>query len=169
MVRKSPREAHFVEIGAYLGRSTAYLAVQIINSKKNIKLDVVDTWRGNDSSEYQDGQWGHHLTQSDDTYDNFIANMTPVAGHYNPIKMDSVEASRLYEDKSLDFVFIDGAHDYKYVKADIEAWLPKVKSGGYLCGHDYLSGQHEEVIRAVDEAFGANKKIYNVTWVHKVG
>jgi cephalosporin hydroxylase len=67
------------------------------------------------------------------------------------------------------FVVIDGAHDYKYVKADIEAWLPKVKSGGYLCGHDYLSGEHEEVIRAVNEAFGDNKKIYNVTWVHKVG
>lgn len=169
MVEESPEEAHFVEIGAYLGKSTAHLAVEIINSGKNIKLDVIDTWRGNDSSEYQEGQWGYHLTIDNDTYDKFIENMSPVAGHYKAIQMDSVEASKLYEDGSLDFVFIDGAHDYKYVRADIDAWLPKVKSGGYIGGHDYVAGQHEEVVRAVDEVFGDDKKVYNVTWLHKVG
>ena len=168
-VNNAPQEAHFVEIGAYLGQSTSYLAVEIINSNKNIKLDVVDTWRGNDSSEYQEGNWGHHMTLNDDAYLKFLDNLSPVKSHYNPIRMDSVEASKLYEDGSLDFVFIDGAHDYKYVKADIEAWLPKVKSGGYLAGHDYTPGDHDEVIRAVEEAFGKNITVHHRSWMHKVG
>ena len=39
---------HFVEIGAWYGQSTSYLAVEIINSGKNIKFDVVDTWKGSE-------------------------------------------------------------------------------------------------------------------------
>lgn len=168
-VKDCPDDAHFVEIGAYYGKSTAYLAVEILNSDKNIKLDVVDTWQGNDSSEYQEGNWGHHLTLDDDTYTKFIENMKPVEGHYTAIRMDSVEASKLYENGSLDFVFIDGAHDYKYVKADIEAWLPKIKVGGYLAGHDYTPIDHDEVIRAVEEAFGKNIEVHHRSWMHKVG
>lgn len=168
-VNEAPDTAHFVEIGAYFGQSTAYLGVEIVNSKKNIKLDVIDTWQGNDSSEYQEGNWGHHMTLNNDTYLNFTKNMKPLEGRYTPIQMDSVKAAELYEDRSLDFVFIDGAHDYKYVKADIEAWLPKVKIGGYLAGHDYTHGDHDEVIKAVDEAFGENIKVYHRSWMHKVG
>ena len=66
--------------------------------------------------------------------------MKPVEGHYTPIKMESVEAAKLYEDESLDFVFIDAAHDYQNVKNDILAWYPKIKIGGKLGGHDYNWG-----------------------------
>jgi predicted O-methyltransferase YrrM len=50
--------------------------------------------------------------------------------------MTSVEASKLFEDKTLDFVFIDGAHDYDSVFDDIHHWFPKVKVGGYISGDD---------------------------------
>lgn len=53
------------------------------------------------------------------------------------IKEPSVEAADSIEDKSLDFVYIDAAHDYDSVTEDIEAWLPKIKSGGIMSGHDY--------------------------------
>jgi hypothetical protein len=65
--------------------------------------------------------------------------------------MKSVEASKLYENESLDFVFIDGAHDYQSVKEDIEHWFPKVKRGGYIAGDDY---NWETVKLAVIEFFG---------------
>lgn len=53
------------------------------------------------------------------------------------IKDYSVEAAKQIEDGSLDFVYIDGAHDYDNVKADLEAWTPKVKVGGIVAGDDF--------------------------------
>lgn len=56
----------------------------------------------------------------------------------------------------LDFVYIDGAHDYESVKQDIAAWWPKIRPMGFLGGHDFIH-VHEPVIRAVVEfAFSSN-------------
>ena len=65
--------------------------------------------------------------------------------------MWSHEAAALYPDHSLDFVFIDAAHDYGNVKKDIQAWAPKVKETGIIAGHDYFGA--EGVRAAVDEFF----------------
>jgi len=51
---------------------------------------------------------------------------------------------------NLDFVYIDGNHDYKYVKSDIENYYPKVKKGGVIGGHDF-SIHHYGVCKAVIE------------------
>lgn len=64
------------------------------------------------------------------------------------LECDSVAAAELVPDKRLDFVFIDANHAYQFVKADIAAWAPKIKPGGWLMGHDY---SREGVARAVDE------------------
>lgn len=50
---------------------------------------------------------------------------------------DSVEASRIIRDESLDFVFIDAGHDYESVKPDLEHFCKKVRKGGLISGHDY--------------------------------
>ena len=49
----------------------------------------------------------------------------------------SIDVAKTVEDGSLDFVYIDGLHDYGSVKRDIGAWWPKVKVGGFIGGHDY--------------------------------
>jgi hypothetical protein len=51
--------------------------------------------------------------------------------------MPSTLAAEMLQDESFDFVFLDADHSYKAVKEDIEAWGPKVRPGGWLCGHDY--------------------------------
>jgi len=50
----------------------------------------------------------------------------------------STQGADLFQDNSLDFVYIDANHAYDYVVEDMEKWYPKVKNGGYLIGHDYL-------------------------------
>ena len=159
----------FVEIGAWKGKSVSYAAVEIINSGKNIKLDSIDTW---------EGSLGEPVLMNDSSiinktlYDEFISNIEPVRHIVTPIKLPSVQAANIYVDNSLFFVFIDGSHLYEAVREDILAWLPKVKSGGFIGGHDI--DQTEEfngVRRAVDEIIGAkNIKIYNkgwASWLHR--
>ena len=77
----------------------------------------------------------------------------------------SANAANLFQDGTLDFVYIDASHDYENVKIDLQTWYPKVKPGGVFAGHDYLDGTihfndgegkyagaaHYGVKRAVDE------------------
>lgn len=61
----------------------------------------------------------------------------------------SLDAAKMFDDETFDFVFIDGNHWYSYVVDDIAAWLPKVKPGGILAGHDYVQKVNCGVIPAV--------------------
>ena len=151
-VKIAPNTAHFVEVGSWRGRSTAFLAVEIANSGKNIKLDAVDTWRGSVDEEI-------HQTDpavvNDTLYDEFCNNMAPVKHIVNPVRATSREAVKLYEDESLDFVMIDGSHEYEEVKHDINEWIKKVKSGGMIAGDDcshYWPGVQQAVAECVPEA-----------------
>ena len=144
--------AHFVEIGCWKGRSTSCMGVEIVNSKKNIKFDVVDTFGG--SAEHGD-------VDSEKLFNEFMKNTEPVrSAIYTVHKMTSLQAAELYSDNSLDFVFIDASHDYTNVLADIKAWYPKIKFGGTMSGDDYCSSW-QGVVDAVNEYFGAgNIKVY---------
>lgn len=126
--------AHFVEVGSWRGRSTAYMAVTIANSGKQIKFDAVDTWKGSLDEEVHQND---PSVINDTLYDEFLANMEPVKNIVNPIRMASMDAVKLYEDNSLDFVLIDGSHEYELVKQDLTEWLKKLKPGAMLAGDDY--------------------------------
>jgi hypothetical protein len=126
--------AHFVEVGTWKGRSAAFMIVEIINSGKSIKFDCVDTWLG--SKVHHDQPQNYTKQELNELYNTFINNMKEVEGHYTAHKMTSVEASKLYENASLDFVFIDACHEEESVYNDIIHWLPKMKSGSLFAGHD---------------------------------
>lgn len=70
----------------------------------------------------------------------------------NLLRQTSEQAAAGVADQSRDFVFIDADHRYEAVKRDIELWLPKVRPGGLICGHDFCTGW-PGVVRAVREAF----------------
>lgn len=163
MVANHNDGAHFVEVGAWKGASTAAMAVEIVNSGKNIKFDVVDTWEGS-----EEHQAGAGLEDPDVVnnrlYETFLKNMQPVIDYINPIRMTSVEASKIYADNSLDFVAIDASHDYENVKLDILSWLPKVKPGSILAGDDY---PWEGVSQAVNELLPGFKHSHAAWWYIK--
>jgi len=74
---------------------------------------------------------------------------------------------RLCDDNSIDFAYIDACHEYRKVKLDIMAWVPKINAGGIIAGHDYNSG-HRGVIKAVDEIFGKGRiQIMRSSWLVK--
>lgn len=54
------------------------------------------------------------------------------------VRMPSIRAAKMFWKNYFDLVYIDGDHRYDAVKADIEAWLPLVRKGGIIAGHDYL-------------------------------
>lgn len=60
-----------------------------------------------------------------------------------------------------DFVYIDGAHDKKSITEDLRNWIPKVKKGGIIAGHDYNYTDHLDVCEAVNEyAQSGGLKLY---------
>ena len=151
--------SHIIEVGSWKGKSAAFLAVEIINSGKKIKFDCVDTWLGEESYYQQDT-----YVKQQKLYELFLSNIEPVKHIINPIRLQSIEASKLYKDSSIDIIFIDACHEYDCVISDISCWLPKVKHGGILSGHDY---QWETVKKAVHELLGMKNIVpVNHCWVH---
>ena len=161
IITKLPDGAHVVEIGCWKGRSAAFLAVEIINSGKNIKFDCVDPWWDWWEEDPEDGP---ENTFVGSLYEQFLENMKPAENYYTPLRMTSIEAAALYKDNSLDFVFIDANHNYKAVKEDILAWLPKVKLGGVIAGDEY-SNKSPGLIKATNELLKP-LKISGMTWAY---
>lgn len=160
LLEKTPDNGHIVEVGSWKGKSASYLAVEIHNSGKKIRLDCVDTWLG--STEHQNDEY----VKSDTLYNLFLTNIEPVKHIINPVRMDSCEAYKLYQDESIDAIFIDAAHDYDSVKKDIVRWLNKVKRGGILAGHDYTT-YWPGVVAAVNEILGKSNILEkNQCWVY---
>lgn len=150
----------FVEVGSFKGRSSAFLAVELINTGKKVRLDLVDTWAG--SPEHQQGGECEVKEVVEGTlFETFTNNMKPVEGFYNAKRMTSLEAAATYEDNSIDFIMIDGDHGYDAVKADILAFLPKMKDGGIMTGDDAFA---EGVRRAAIETLGQ----YNVQFPENI-
>jgi hypothetical protein len=172
MVNQATDQSHFVEVGALYGASTAYMVDCMKRENKRFKFDVVDVWDETGVPELKvpgDKMLTEVIgpdyceTRKDSLYFRFLKYMmdADVLHYMTPIRMTSVGASKLYTDNSLDFVFIDAFHTYDAVKEDIGVWMPKVRIGGVLAGHDY---DWPEVRRAVDEAFPTGLGVANTSW-----
>ncbi len=81
-----------------------------------------------------------------------VAHLQPHAGRAKLIRGASVEVARIFGPDSVDFLYIDGAHDYDSVTADIRAWWPALSEAGILAGHDWTDqAVHAGVRQAVTE------------------
>jgi predicted O-methyltransferase YrrM len=158
VVAQAPQSGLFVEVGSWKGMSAAYMAVEIINSRKNIQLHCVDSWA------YLKSQTDIAEEKFGDLYNTFLQNIQPVADIIKPVRAISWEAAALYPDESVDFVFIDAAHDYEAVTKDLAAWYPKVKPAGVFAGHDYDFNS----VRAAVTDFMAGRVVESVhhCWRH---
>ena len=135
-----------VEVGSWMGTSSQALAKGILKYCHGAKLYCVDIF---DSSYYASTP-GLEKGAKKDIRKIFEKNMRDYP--HITLQEDSILASKRFSPESVDFLFIDGNHSYEGVKADIEAWHPKLKPGAILCGHDF-GGGYDGVTKAVKERF----------------
>jgi predicted O-methyltransferase YrrM len=162
--------AVFVEIGTWKGKSIMYMAMQIKELGKNIKLYGIDTFEGSENTPQMSDLQAMKSISKDYLYELYLKNIEPLKEFITTIRGSSQEVHTQFEDNSLDFVFIDGNHSYEAVKKDIESWYPKIKSGGIISGHDYTLefGDAYGVVKAVDEFFGDKfERMGTYVWYHK--
>ena len=116
-----------VEIGSWKGKSTICLA-KGSEAGPRLKVYAIDPHIGSEE---------HHATGQVWTFEEFQKNIrnAGVQDSVVPLVKMSVEAAQDFS-LPVSIVFIDGAHDYDSVKADFEAWFPKVIEGGVVAFHD---------------------------------
>ncbi len=147
MLRELPPLESVVEIGSFHGVSTEVFALC------SGCVLAVDPW------------------QNDGDLESFRRRMGAYR-HVHPLRMTGTAAARLIADRSLDLVYIDAEHSYAAVREDIAAWLPKLRPGGFLAGHDYVPEDPDNgqgVCQAVRERFGKPHRVYDdSSWLVQV-
>ncbi len=152
-------------VGAEIGVGCGIFSEFLLSSGIFKKLYSIDPWdKSLQDYSYIDGT--PLIKNKSAEHSDTIKRLSSFGNKSEIIIKTSKEASLLFEDKSLDFVFIDANHTYEYVKQDLNLWYPKIKKGGIFSGHDYIDINyiHEnievyyfEVKKAVDEFIKENK------------
>lgn len=139
--------------GAEVGVLKGVVSEKLLKARDRLILHLVDLWAVSPRVEY--AATGDALSNPDVPWEAYyaevVARVKPFGDRVIFHRKDSVEATADIPDGSLDFVFIDGDHSYNGCSRDIEAYLPKLKSGGLLSGHDYNPDRFPGVCRAVRE------------------
>jgi predicted O-methyltransferase YrrM len=136
----------FLEIGTYCGKSAVYLGAAA--REKGRVLFSVDHHRG--SEELQPG-WADHDPEVLDPGTGVIDTLPWARRTLREAGLEShvvlvvgpSEVVARYWAVPLSLLFIDGGHGREVVRADFEAWVPKVAPGGTLAVHDVFADPAE--------------------------
>lgn len=145
-----------VEIGVFKGDFS-----REVLSKWGGKLFMVDVWRELGDEYIDSSNHKNHL----DAYEKTMENIREFEDRGIMIRSTSKDCIDLFEDESLDFIFIDANHAYDFVKEDINLWFPKLKKGGIFSGHDYMNLDWSEPPYLEN---GKDKHIYTNTFSGQV-
>jgi hypothetical protein len=138
-----PKNSVCAEIGTFEG----YFAEKILYFTNPKKLHLIDPWT--------DLKYDNAPNQGENRYQNVLEllNQKINRGQVVIHRGYSHEVCNNFEDNYFDWIYIDGNHQYEFVKKDLELYYPKVKMGGFITGDDY--GQ-KDVKKAVDEFIATN-------------
>jgi Methyltransferase domain len=145
-----PESCHGVEVGVFQGDFSS----QILKIVNPTTLILVDPFESNTELTYgAELQYLPTAYSTDKDYYNVMERFEKeiTSGQVAVSRKYSLDAANDFYSRMLDFVYIDASHLYEDVKNDLIAWMPKVKSGGLICGHDYTHYSNFGVIQAVDE------------------
>lgn len=148
--------SNMIEIGSYMGESTKLFGC----TKLFNKIYSIDPHTGQEKfNEIANITWGEVIKE-------YQLN-TKLFNNIEHIKDFSYNVVDKFEDNSIDFIYVDGAHDYESVKRDLKLYLPKLKNGGIIGGHDYNPKHWPDVCKAVTEVVGNPYKVFRDTsWIY---
>jgi len=155
LVDMIPRDSTMIEIGSYMGESTMMLA----SSKLFKKIYAIDPHDGKEPfNDYTGYDW-EFVKKEFHLNTRYFDNITLISDfNYNVVDM--------FDDESIDFIYIDADHEYDSVKRDIELYLPKLKKTGIIGGHDYNENLWEGVFHAVNDILGEPDYIFeDASWL----
>jgi Methyltransferase domain len=141
--------------GAEIGTDRGLYAEILCKSNPGVKLFCIDPWKI-----YPDNTDYPHQRTLDINYQLTQKRLKPF--NVEIIKRSSMGVINEFEDNSLDFVYIDANHNFKYVLEDINKWSKKVRTGGIVSGHDYIWRPHGHRRYDVKEALEIHSQIYNI-------
>ncbi|MEH2100139.1 MAG: class I SAM-dependent methyltransferase [Nostoc sp.] len=130
-VKSLPEDAVIVEIGSFKGRSTVAMAYACIGTKR--KIYSIDTWDGNDA-DFPERQF-FKVWQQNVQLNGLEHYVTPLRGYSHDVLK---RWDKLTNSKDIDFIFIDGSHQYLDVLKDFELSFSLVKNGGWIAFHDVV-------------------------------
>jgi predicted O-methyltransferase YrrM len=144
-----------VEIGVFQGGNA--LRLLKLNLERLYLVDPYKTY-----NQYKADKIAYVQAQLDEAQNIMRERISnhPLKDKVTIIIKDSIEGSKEFEDEFFDYVYIDGNHSYGSVQKDLEAWYPKVKKGGFLAGHDYIT---MPTAKAVNE-FADKKGLTLISW-----
>ena len=140
------------EIGVWKGEFS-----QLIIKKNNPKkLYLIDPWK-DFGDDYFDKKHVKYRQENQNLRFNLVNQKLKnniLKNQVEILKMTSEEALSRLENIKFDFIYVDGNHQYKFVKYDIENYFKLLNESGYLVGDDY---RIESVKKAVDDFMENNK------------
>jgi hypothetical protein len=160
--------------GAEVGVLRGATALQVLRKCPRATHIMVDPWESPSADSRYRQSFGktQQLPQEkfDQMYEQLLEKVRKYGERAKVWRARSKDAAEKVEAHSLDYVFIDAEHTYEAVRDDIIAWLPKVKQGGWIGGHDYDNPGFEGVKEAVDEAFPDGvERGADHTWWRRIG
>jgi hypothetical protein len=129
-------------IGVEVGVFTGTMSRALLNGHQGLHLYMVDNWLAEEAqpASYRASE-DYHSRLSVRKQQRYQARARAITQCYAArrtiLVLSSVVAATCFEDGQCDFVFLDADHSYTGVRTDITVWWPKIRPGGWLCGHDY--------------------------------
>jgi len=130
------------QVTAEVGCGYGQHSKQILQDTNVSKHYMIDQYKFYPNDTFSDGIKNIKSNQTvDEKFNDFSEMVKNEVAQFKErvqfIHKSSIEASHDISDNSLDAVFVDANHEFKYVLEDLYAWWPKVKSGGFMAGDDY--------------------------------
>jgi predicted O-methyltransferase YrrM len=146
-----------IEIGSYIGESSVMFAEYF---KMVYTVDPYD-------DTFFAGFGVEQYAKADRVYEKYLENTKDILNIYH-IRKISDTAIMFFKYMFVDFVYIDGLHTYEQVCKDINNYLPLIRNGGFIGGHDYVTGW-EGVIKAVNELLGEPDMVFiDGSWIKQL-